>query len=166
MFIRTCRKTPSRFDTHSHFLLLIISQNIKSSRVSTTVTTKQPPMSPSESKAVDWRVNLLGPFIRSNNSKDFDEESPIVYVPTEEALKNKDFDYIALFFGANYCPHCRLFAPKVVESAPYFAENRCKVIFVATIATNKRSMPAARRMLALYNTFLTKWFHLQECSEV
>ena len=41
------------------------------------------------------------------------------------------YEYIALFFGANYCPFCKEFAPSVVAAIPKFEEKKTKVIFVS-----------------------------------
>jgi len=90
------------------------------------------------SKPTDWRVKLLGPDIQLNSAKDVDLEQPIVAnvdVPTEEALD--DYSYIALFFGGDYCPHCKRFAPKVQESLPFFEKVKCKVIFVSNDRTDE-----------------------------
>ena len=45
------------------------------------------------------------------------------------------FEYLALFFGANYCPFCKEFAPSVVAAVPKFAEKSTKVIFVSNDRT-------------------------------
>lgn len=80
----------------------------------------------------DWRIKLLGPTIRMNSpDAAADVEQPLVFIPTDEALSDKQYDYIALFLGADYCPHCKRFAPKVLESLPYFEKNKCKVVFVS-----------------------------------
>jgi thiol-disulfide isomerase/thioredoxin len=82
-------------------------------------------------KVNDWRVKLLGPYIRLNKLNDADLESPIIKLPTKEALNDEDFDYVALFFGADYCPHCKLFAPRIRDALPYFATKRVKLVFVS-----------------------------------
>jgi thiol-disulfide isomerase/thioredoxin len=46
-------------------------------------------------------------------------------------LSHENFDYVVLFFGADYCPHCKLFAPKVKESLQCFEKMNAKVIFVS-----------------------------------
>jgi thiol-disulfide isomerase/thioredoxin len=38
---------------------------------------------------------------------------------------------LALFFGANYCPFCKEFAPSVIAAAPAFEARKTKVIFVS-----------------------------------
>lgn len=97
------------------------------------------PMKPttSSSKITDWRVKLLGPAIQLNSNHDSDIEQPIVTAPTKEALLPKNFDYIALFFGADYCPHCKRFAPKVQESLVFFEKKKCKVLFVSNDRTDE-----------------------------
>ena len=87
----------------------------------------------------DWRVKMFGPTIRLNpkiegtdDETDHDEEFVPDYIPTEEAFDTDSYDYIAVFIGANYCPHCKEFAPHVVRSAPLLEKKRrCKVVFVS-----------------------------------
>ena len=85
---------------------------------------------PDVSSNQDWRMELFGPFIRQNTSS-IDEEAPIELIPTIKAFESSQYDYIAVFIGANYCPHCREFAPTVVSSAPTLESKKCKVIFVS-----------------------------------
>ena len=82
----------------------------------------------------DWRISMFGPSIRLNNvyQNGQDEESIPSLVRTEDAFDTDKFDYIAVFIGANYCPHCKEFAPYVVKSAPLLEKKRrCKVVFVS-----------------------------------
>lgn len=82
----------------------------------------------------DWRLSMFGPSIRLNQiyQNGDDEESSPSYIPTDVAFDVNKYDYIAVFIGANYCPHCREFAPHVVQSAPALEKNkRCKVIYVS-----------------------------------
>ena len=86
-----------------------------------------------------WPYTLLGESIRRNPQEEaliHDEEAPIsktttsTIVPIEDAIPK--FDYLAIFIGADYCPHCKELAAKVVESAPILLEKRnCKVIFAS-----------------------------------
>lgn len=88
------------------------------------------------SNSDDWRIRLFGDFIQSNPKQaDVDVEAFQSLVPTEEALNQNDYDYVAVFLGADYCPHCKAFAPTVQESAQALKEKRCKIIF----ASNDRS---------------------------
>jgi len=62
------------------------------------------------SKNNDWRVKLFGNFIQTNQAgleASSDEEAPITYelVPTTTALDSNSYDYVAVFMGAEYCPH-------------------------------------------------------------
>jgi thiol-disulfide isomerase/thioredoxin len=107
-------------------------------------------------KTNDWRVRLFGETILLNTPADVVEKdvesggvvaeqpeppqgssSPLVVnapIPTKTQETTKFFegyDYIALFFGANYCPFCKKFAPSVIASKPYFEGKKCKVIFVS-----------------------------------
>eukprot|EP00538_Stauroneis_constricta_P006829 CAMPEP_0119565700 /NCGR_PEP_ID=MMETSP1352-20130426/30915_1 /TAXON_ID=265584 /ORGANISM="Stauroneis constricta, Strain CCMP1120" /LENGTH=435 /DNA_ID=CAMNT_0007614681 /DNA_START=113 /DNA_END=1420 /DNA_ORIENTATION=+ len=54
-------------------------------------------------------------------------------IPTQDAFDTDLYDYIAIFIGANYCPHCKAFAPTVVEAATSILQphKRCKVVFVS-----------------------------------
>lgn len=80
----------------------------------------------------DWRVNMFGSSIRRNTQSARDEESPVETVSTEEAFDQSVYDYIAVFIGANYCPHCKAFAPTVVASARTLEEkHKTKVVFVS-----------------------------------
>ena len=104
----------------------------------------------------DWRIKLFGDSILLNNVKDLpplpkgdvetgggevveDAEQPLPAKATAprptETMKVEEFfkgyDYIALFFGANYCPFCKKFAPNVVAARPFFEQKKCKVIFVS-----------------------------------
>ncbi|KAL7503459.1 hypothetical protein ACHAXN_003124 [Cyclotella atomus] len=103
-------------------------------------------MSVAPTKSVDWRCTLLGDNIRINSQNqvddrdvvedaDADEEAPSPsssLTPTKLALDPAKYDYIALFIGANYCPHCRELAPTVVKMTPILQTiKRCKVIFVS-----------------------------------
>ena len=59
-------------------------------------------------------------------------------IPTQEALSDKGYDYIALFLGADYCPHCKDFAPTVVvEAVPFLEKKRCKVLFCSNDRTDE-----------------------------
>ncbi|KAL3933423.1 MAG: hypothetical protein SGARI_003713 [Bacillariaceae sp.] len=95
----------------------------------------------------DWRVKLFGDSILLNTPDDLDlvdveqgVEQPVaakddaIVAPTKTEPVEKFFDgydYIALFFGANYCPFCKKFAPTVIASKPVFESKKCKVIFVS-----------------------------------
>ena len=90
----------------------------------------------------DWRINLFGDFVLLNKAKttDADVEQPVNLMkgvdgipqetkPVQEFFEG--YDYIALFFGANYCPFCKKFAPSVVAAKPQFENKKCKVLFVS-----------------------------------
>lgn len=82
----------------------------------------------------DWRVSLFGHLIRLNQvyQNGQDEESAPSVVPTQEAFDTDKYDYIAVFIGANYCPHCKEFAPFVIKSASALEQKRrCKVVYVS-----------------------------------
>mmetsp|Transcript_27366 Transcript_27366/g.38691 ORF Transcript_27366/g.38691 Transcript_27366/m.38691 type:complete len:89 (+) Transcript_27366:339-605(+) len=77
----------------------------------------------------DWRIELLGPDILHNHnhndkggsgSGDTDEENQMIVSSTYEATSQDIYDYIAILFVANHCPHCKDFAPHVVASAAAF----------------------------------------------
>jgi len=98
----------------------------------------------------DWRLTLFGDSILLNNKNDDtvteqappDLENPIEagieagveaipksYQDTQEFFQG--YDYIALFFGANYCPFCKKFAPSVVAARPVLESKKCKTIFIS-----------------------------------
>lgn len=90
----------------------------------------------------DWRLKLFGDSILLNTPDEVEEtvdveqslNEAIDAVPTK--TQNIDsffqgYDYIALFFGANYCPFCKKFAPNVVAAKPILESKKCKVIFVS-----------------------------------
>jgi len=98
----------------------------------------------------DWRVELLGPSILLNsqvlsNEKEeaappVDLENPPPAEPGVEAIPTakqavqdffQGYDFIAIFFGANYCPFCKKFVPNVVAAKPILEAKKCKVIYVS-----------------------------------
>jgi thiol-disulfide isomerase/thioredoxin len=100
------------------------------------------------STSADWRIKLFGDSILLNTPEDVNaldiekgdveqpqEESssaPAIPTKTESTVKFfEGYDYIALFFGANYCPFCKKFAPTVVAAKKYFEAKKAKVIFVS-----------------------------------
>lgn len=102
--------------------------------------------------STDWRVRLFGGTIKSrvlsidqekdtNLNNDDVESAPTDFrlVPTSEAFDENKYDFVGVFIGADYCPHCKAFAPTVNASATLLAqEKRCKVVFVS----NDRSLEA------------------------
>jgi thiol-disulfide isomerase/thioredoxin len=88
----------------------------------------------------DWRITLFGPTIQQ-----YCEPKDSALVPTEVALNDHDYDYIGVFFGADYCPFCKKFAPKLVESYDKSLQyKRLKVI----LASNDRDVEAFDRTCA------------------
>ena len=104
----------------------------------------------------DWRIRLFGEFIQRNESTMDDTEQhssstdgddvesvPVKtenpkkasLVATQAALDQKKFDYIAVFIGADYCPHCKAFAPTVHAAVATLRAKRCKVLFVSNDRT-------------------------------
>ena len=93
----------------------------------------------------DWRVKLFGESILLNpkhtDATTEDVESQAAPKPDEaytltESMPTesyfKGYDYIALFFGANYCPFCKKFAPSVVQAKEVLeSKKNCRVIFVS-----------------------------------
>lgn len=92
-------------------------------------------MSNTYSPTADWRIQFFGRHLLQRPQ---DEEAPSTLISTEVALDSIKYDYIALFIGAEYCPHCKAFAPQVQSSLAAFEQKRCKVIF----ASNDRSKEA------------------------
>jgi thiol-disulfide isomerase/thioredoxin len=86
-------------------------------------------------KGGDWRVKLFGDKLRLNTSSSSptgDVEQGQGFTQTASILQALDgYEYLALFFGANYCPFCKEFAPSVVAAAPAFEAHKTKVIFVS-----------------------------------
>lgn len=87
----------------------------------------------------DWRIALFGNYIQLNpkSSDDVDVEAQTTLVPTEVALNDHKYDYIAVFIGADYCPHCKAFAPTVNASAEMLEGKQCKVIFASNDRTEE-----------------------------
>lgn len=83
----------------------------------------------------DWRNTLFGPYILQNPTGKKDDT---LLIPTETALDDSQYDYVAIFFGADYCPHCKLFAPKLLESYDVLKAKKCKVV----AASNDRTAEA------------------------
>ena len=94
----------------------------------------------------DWRVELFGPSILLNSevSKEKEEGAPdlenppaepgVEAIPTsKQAVEDffQGYDFIAIFFGANYCPFCKKFVPNVVAAKPILESKKCKVIYVS-----------------------------------
>ncbi|CAJ1938900.1 unnamed protein product [Cylindrotheca closterium] len=93
----------------------------------------------------DWRLELFGENILLNSmvdqskmTKDVEnpeapqEDAPYTVTesqPTQEFFEG--YEYIALFFGANYCPFCKKFAPSVVAAKQFLEGKKCKTIFVS-----------------------------------
>ena len=84
-------------------------------------------------KGGDWRVKLFGDKLRINTSSPAgDVEQGQGFTQTASILQALDgYEYLALFFGANYCPFCKEFAPSVIAAAPAFEAHKTKVIFVS-----------------------------------
>ena len=104
------------------------------------------------SSSSDWRIKLFGDTILLNtkdvDGDDIEQQQEVKGVeqavdpktigkppiPTNSMDVSKFFDgydYIALFFGANYCPFCKKFAPTIVNSKQAFENKKCKVMFVS-----------------------------------
>lgn len=80
----------------------------------------------------DWRIKLFGNELRLNTNKTGDVEQgnqEASYASIPKAFDG--YEYLALFFGANYCPFCKAFAPSVIAAAPAFEVKKTKVIFVS-----------------------------------
>ena len=89
----------------------------------------------------DWRKNLFGSYILQNPTGNRDDT---LLIPTEVALDDSTYEYVAIFFGADYCPHCKLFAPKLLQSYDKLNDKKCKVI----VASNDRTDDAFDATLA------------------
>jgi len=99
-----------------------------------------------DSTESDWRVRLFGDYILSNSkAKTSDEdadleggEQSITLIPTHAAFDESKYDFIAVFVGADYCPHCKAFAPSVHASAPILEDElKTKVVFVSNDRTDE-----------------------------
>ena len=79
----------------------------------------------------DWRIKLFGNELRLNTKGGDVEQAlqEVSYASIPDAFDG--YEYIALFFGANYCPFCKEFAPSVIAAAPAFDAKKTKVIFVS-----------------------------------
>jgi thiol-disulfide isomerase/thioredoxin len=69
--------------------------------------------------------------------EDVDLESGYQALTTQPTTEYLDgYDYVALFFGANYCPFCKKFAPSVVAAKPVLESMKsCRVMFVSNDRT-------------------------------
>lgn len=92
--------------------------------------------------STDWRIKLFGDSILLNTEDMIEkpeaeqpvEDIEVAYPPAKTKPVDEFFDgyeYIAIFFGANYCPFCKKFAPNVVAAKPILEAKKCKVIFVS-----------------------------------
>ena len=82
----------------------------------------------------DWRIKLFGDKLRLNTSDSKgDVENGHPQKPSYASIPDafEGYEYLALFFGANYCPFCKEFAPSVLASIPFFSAHNTKVIFVS-----------------------------------
>ena len=98
----------------------------------------------------DWRVNLLGEHIQVNQQA-IDEEAnapPPELVSVARAF-NSRYDYIAIFIGADYCPHCKAFAPTVKEAVPFLEQKRCKVVFLSNDRTEEAFQASCRKNIGI-----------------
>ena len=124
---------------------------------------KSIPFDPSNS-SMDWRIRMFGDYIQSNvpsrvdimeqpsMKNDDDLEAPSFgtkLIPTQEALDPTKYDYIAVFIGADYCPHCKAFAPTVHSAAATLEEKRCKVVFVSNDRTEEAFQASCRKNASL-----------------
>ena len=101
----------------------------------------------------DWRYCLFGPTILSNKQNHRDTEEPkeqpfaLDEVPYQEAFDTALYDYIGVFIGADYCPHCKAFAPTVVEAASLLEQKkRCKVVFLSNDRTEEAFQNSCRKV--------------------
>lgn len=105
-------------------------------------------MSKKFNPAADWRVSLLGEHIQKNKGTDgvvaagdveVDVEQPgPELIPIQDAITTSKYDYVAVFIGADYCPHCKNFAPTVKASVPILEEQKkCKVVFLSNDRTEE-----------------------------
>lgn len=104
----------------------------------------------------DWRRCLFGPNILENKQQNRDEEEATEeapsdsLIPVQQAFDTKLYDYIAVFIGADYCPHCKAFAPTVVSSTPKLEKDkRCKVVFVSNDRTDGAFRASCRKVAGI-----------------
>lgn len=93
----------------------------------------------------DWRLKLFGDSILLNEpdsikgdveegvEQPIDPDAPALIPTSSKPVEEffQGYDHIALFFGADYCPFCKTFAPNVIAAKPFFEAKKCKVIFVS-----------------------------------
>ena len=100
-----------------------------------------------------WRVRLFGDKILVNQREQGDEETALAepeFVPIQDALDPKLYDYVALFIGADYCPHCKNFAPTVKAAAPILEKDkRCKVLFLSNDRTREAYDASLRKNVGI-----------------
>lgn len=86
----------------------------------------------------DWRVTLFGDFIQRNpKDNDVEAQTEAGLVSVDNAFPQNKYDYIAVFIGADYCPHCKEFAPTVNGSVSILEQKRVKTIFVSNDRTEE-----------------------------
>lgn len=116
---------------------------------------------------MDWRVRLfrdcdyiqskvLTPQSGSDQTSvesDQDPEAALTgtkLVPTQEVFNREKYDFIAVFIGADYCPHFKAFAPIGNASAVTLEDDkRCKGIFVSNDRTEEAFQASCRKNAAL-----------------
>ena len=116
--------------------LQTINNKHRAPQISTKSTMTEAP------KNDDWRVSLLGENIQLNqqpkDEESADKEQSPEFVPIEKALDQSLYDYVAIFIGADYCPHCKAFAPTVKAAVTTLEEHRkCKVLFLSNDRTGE-----------------------------
>jgi len=106
------------------------------------MATVRPNNTTNEAEEKGWRITLFGTTIMVNQREQADvETAPAAapepeFVPMQVALDPKLFDYVAVFIGADYCPHCKEFAPTVKAATPTLEQDkRCKVLFLSNDRT-------------------------------
>jgi thiol-disulfide isomerase/thioredoxin len=96
----------------------------------------------------DWRRSLFGDNIQINQDEEVASEQA-KFIPVEEAFDTKRFDYIAVFIGADYCPHCKAFAPTVKEAVNDLEQKRCKVVFCSNDRTEEAFAASCKKNVGI-----------------
>eukprot|EP00049_Salpingoeca_infusionum_P027044 m.29932 g.29932 ORF g.29932 m.29932 type:complete len:485 (+) comp9217_c0_seq6:223-1677(+) len=96
----------------------------------------------------DWRLKLFGSHLLRNTHEAHVQEQQHVLV--SQALNPQDYDYVAVFIGADYCPHCEQFTPAVVSAAERLAKDkRCKVVFMSNDRTDEAYTNSRRKTVGI-----------------
>jgi len=79
---------------------------------------------------------------------------PSIRQSTTTLLSKYDFDpakydYVAVFIGADYCPHCKAFAPTVKAAVSVLEQRKCKVLFLSNDRTEEAFQASCKKNVGI-----------------